>query len=474
MLQYIQPITLDVAGGNVYKYVYAKQGDSGSRYVCATILANGKAIDISDDLTAEFRAVKRDGKSVINPATINNDGTITVELTQQTLAVEGTVDADIIIKNSSGDVLSTASFKILVEKAPVGEQIDSANEILGAEELIAEAVEAYMAENPVEAGSSVYIGAVQPADGTLYWLDTSDSGGVAEEYSITANLANVSIDNAATSITEGDSYAATLTADEGYTLSTVMVTMGGANVTNTVYASGSIYIASVTGDIIVTAAATEIPAATPVYAITNNLLHATSDNAAVSAEENTAYTATLTADTDYTLDGATVTVTMGGTDVTAEVYADGVINIPAVTGDVVITVVAAEPLGEFAISKAKIDNGTSYFKPTWELDGETLVVTYTGGTWIYMRVYLTPWLEVGKTYEISWTNERAVGDDGNSYVNNILDDGSDTRIAGGVSEIKFTVNQGGVWYLRLLVAEGAYDSGTALRFSNFVLEEVSE
>lgn len=182
MLQYIQPITLDVAGGNVYKYVYAKQGDGGSRYVCATILANGKAVDISDDLTAEFRAVKRDGKSVINPATINNDGTITVELTQQTLAVEGTVDADIIIKNSSGDVLSTASFKILVEKAPVGEQIDSENELLALEELIetgektVRKVEAKLAT--IKDGFSPIVNTDSQESGTL--VSITDAYGVHE------------------------------------------------------------------------------------------------------------------------------------------------------------------------------------------------------------------------------------------------------------------------------------------------------
>ena len=36
------------------------------------------------------------------------------------------------------------------------------------------------------------------------------------------------------------------------------------------------------------------------------------------------------------MDGATVSVTMGGADITADVYADGVISIPAVTGNVSI------------------------------------------------------------------------------------------------------------------------------------------
>lgn len=44
----------------------------------------------------------------------------------------------------------------------------------------------------------------------------------------------------------------------------------------------------------------------------------------------------------YTLDGATVTVTMADVDVTESVYVDGVISIPAVSGTLRITVSAAE------------------------------------------------------------------------------------------------------------------------------------
>lgn len=74
------------------------------------------------------------------------------------------------------------------------------------------------------------------------------------------------------------------------------------------------------------------------YTITNNLTEATTSNAATTAERNTAYTTTVTPSIGYRLNE--VTVTMGGANVTDSVYADGAISIPAVTGNVVITVVA--------------------------------------------------------------------------------------------------------------------------------------
>lgn len=81
------------------------------------------------------------------------------------------------------------------------------------------------------------------------------------------------------------------------------------------------------------------------YTITNSLTNVTTNNSITSATEGTSYTATLTADDGYDLDS--VTVTMGGVDVTATAYVDGVITISSVTGNVVITATAtAQSSGE--------------------------------------------------------------------------------------------------------------------------------
>lgn len=78
------------------------------------------------------------------------------------------------------------------------------------------------------------------------------------------------------------------------------------------------------------------------YTITLDLVNATSSNGAASVTENTAYTTTISANEGYTLTGATVTVLMGGVDITATAYADGVITIAAVTGNVEIIASAVE------------------------------------------------------------------------------------------------------------------------------------
>ena len=77
------------------------------------------------------------------------------------------------------------------------------------------------------------------------------------------------------------------------------------------------------------------------HSISNSLTGVTTSNPATSVEDGSAYTATITADSGYTIDS--VSVMMGGTDITASAYNNGVITISAVTGNVSITVTASMP-----------------------------------------------------------------------------------------------------------------------------------
>lgn len=69
------------------------------------------------------------------------------------------------------------------------------------------------------------------------------------------------------------------------------------------------------------------------------------DNTLQRVIDGQSYGATLTPDADYTLDGAAVKITMGGNDV-SKYYSGGKITIPRVTGDIQITVSAVEQAEE--------------------------------------------------------------------------------------------------------------------------------
>lgn len=79
------------------------------------------------------------------------------------------------------------------------------------------------------------------------------------------------------------------------------------------------------------------------YTITNNLTNVTTSNNIDNIAEGTGYIATLTADSNYVI--SSVTVTMGGEDITSTAYSNGSVSISSVTGDVVITAIAIEDVG---------------------------------------------------------------------------------------------------------------------------------
>lgn len=85
-----------------------------------------------------------------------------------------------------------------------------------------------------------------------------------ESWKVTNNLTNVINSNNAYYVIKGNPYSATLKANEGYSINSVIIEMGGDDVTNTVYSDGNINISSVTGDVVITAFAeasqsTELP-----------------------------------------------------------------------------------------------------------------------------------------------------------------------------------------------------------------------
>lgn len=360
--------SLDLRNTRSSVVVKAKRVDTG-RKLFITLTDGGVPYHITDECYAVFTAKKPDGKVVFNDCTIE-DCVIIYELTEQTVVAAGMVECEIIVYGSGGKQITCPSFHILVEDRiyDTETEIESTSEYNALADLIAKV-------QSLETG--VYIGPVQPPNGTLYWLDTSGDGIEPAVYTVTNTLNNVARSLVAETVNEGESYATTLSAEEGYVLSEVSVTMGGVDITEKCYANGNIYIAFVTGNIVI--AATAVESTDTTYEITSNLVNVTSNNKAVSAEENASYSATLTATDGYELD--TVTVTMGGKDVTSTVYAGGVITIPAVTGDVVITAYSKElpatgDLVTVEISKVATETHEGYRKAGSDLTADSACTTF--------------------------------------------------------------------------------------------------
>lgn len=184
---------------------------------------------------------------------------------------------------------------------------------------------------------------------TLHWYQT-----------ITKNLTGCTISNSALQVEYGDSYTATIAADVGKELTSVVVKMGGVDITSTAYTAGSgaINISKVTGAVTITAVAS-VPSVT--YTITLNLTNCASSNAANTIADGASYTTTLSPTGTYKKLG-TITVTMGGTDISASAVFGNTIKISKVTDNIVITCAAVitniiDTIGISANTRLSTSNG---------------------------------------------------------------------------------------------------------------------
>lgn len=98
-----------------------------------------------------------------------------------------------------------------------------------------------------------------------------------------------------------------------------------------------------------------------VHTVKWNMSNVTINNKNCMVNDGDAFSVKLTAKTYYGI--STVKVTMGGSDITAECYQNGEINIPSVNGDVVIQVTTVSDLKSYR----------------WEFEGDTVTSVTTNG-----------------------------------------------------------------------------------------------
>lgn len=212
---------------------------------------------------------------------------------------------------------------------------------------------------------------------TLHWYQT-----------ITKNLTGCTISNSASQVDYGESYTAIITAESGKTITSVVVKMGGVDITATAYtaSSGVINIAKVTEAVTITASAS-VPSVT--YNITRNLTNCASSNTANTIAKGAAYTTTLSPTGTYKKLGA-IAVTMGGTDISASAVSGSTITISSVTGSIVITCAAEitniiDTVGISANTRLSASSGANKAQAGWatigaNMDSSSLIHLKAGDT----------------------------------------------------------------------------------------------
>lgn len=128
-MQVTKAINIDLIEKSVKPLIYAKQNDSQTRFIAASLFANGQPFSVPDGVVAVFRAGKPDGTACFydsnetgTPAITIEGNLVTVELAEQVLTAPGNVQAEINFYTAGGEKLTSFSFAIQVEKSVLTDQ----------------------------------------------------------------------------------------------------------------------------------------------------------------------------------------------------------------------------------------------------------------------------------------------------------------------------------------------------------------
>lgn len=120
MIQIIQKISVEVSKPNFFQAIVAKQYDSNSRYLKATLIQDNEKINVANTSTVTINAKRNDGAEKSFKGEVNEDGTVTVPLTYWMLELNGRLDCDISIFGADESKLTSTTFTVEVERASCG------------------------------------------------------------------------------------------------------------------------------------------------------------------------------------------------------------------------------------------------------------------------------------------------------------------------------------------------------------------
>lgn len=126
----VTPIRLDLSLPNDYTTVVARQGDSNSRWLKATIYNRGTAVTVPITSNVRIECTRYDGETNAFNGNVLSDGTVMIPLTAWALYVDGEATCSVVITDTISTI-GTASFKMVVTHAdsdippcPIGSGLD--------------------------------------------------------------------------------------------------------------------------------------------------------------------------------------------------------------------------------------------------------------------------------------------------------------------------------------------------------------
>ena len=116
MAKIYQELKLDVLKANNAIKIQAKQNDVDSRYLKVTVTEDGKPIDMSGFTSVQINVKRDNGENEAFAGEIAK-GVVIVPIPSWALEVAGYASCDISMLNGEGEILTTLSFRLYVEKS---------------------------------------------------------------------------------------------------------------------------------------------------------------------------------------------------------------------------------------------------------------------------------------------------------------------------------------------------------------------
>lgn len=369
-----EKIQLDFTEEGLREKIEVVQGDTGRVLVCNVI-----GVDMTN-VSARFYAIKKSGKEIYNNCLVAGNK-VTIDLTEQALAETGIVKCQLDLRKGSQKVqsfifnitvteslmaqseyLSSNEYRVIDNL--VGEVEDNKNKIAELDDkkankddygspLTASTVSAMTDKKKVY----VYTGSESgyTAGNWYSWNGTAwVPGGAYNSAAIQTDKTLKQPDKAADSAIVGQQIGKLKESiDE--------IKNSGTGLSNT---AKNLLIAILKNAVYTVNQKTNIEALenalstqntpTDAWSIVQNLTYVTSTNTAFNVKKGESYTTTIVPNTNYTINS--VTVVMGGVDITNTTYNNGVITINSVTGNVTITAVAKKNSGALLPSDGLLAN----------------------------------------------------------------------------------------------------------------------
>lgn len=388
-------IQLDFTEEGLREKIEVVQGDTGRVMLCNIV-----GVDMTS-VSARFYAVKDSGKEIYNNCKVSKN-TVTVELTEQTLAEVGTVKCQLDLRKgdqkvqsfifdikvtaslmAQSEYLSSSEYKVVDDLA--GEVEENKNKIA---ELDSKKANKDDYGSPLQANTVaemtdkkkvyVYTGSESgyTSGNWYYWNGSAwTSGGTYNSAAVETDKTLTVADKAADGQAVGQELSLLKESISDLQGSGSGLNNAAKNILldilkNAIYTTDQVNNINELGKAL----------AGDVYSITNNLTHCTSSNTELSVAKGNSYTTTIIADPKYVIDSCSVT--MKGIDITDSVYSNGKITINSVTGNVVITVVAEKGtdnlIKKSQCTSGKLGNGaiadgsTTFITPFIEVEPSTV------------------------------------------------------------------------------------------------------